>query len=153
MAAEYERLTGRRYGLFEEYMLSDAEVAVVVLNSTAGTTKAVVDKLRSRGIKAGLLKPRVFRPFPYDEIREALGHVKGIAVLDKAEGFSGAGGPLFTEVGSALQGIANVEMTSYIYGLGGRDVTVDHIESVFMDLKDRLADGKGNKITYLGIHE
>ncbi len=153
VAAEYERLTGRRYGLFEEYMLSDAEVAVVVLNSTAGTTKAVVDKLRSRGIKAGLLKPRVFRPFPYDEIREALGHVKGIAVLDKAEGFSGAGGPLFTEVGSALQGIANVEMTSYIYGLGGRDVTVDHIESVFMDLKDRLADGKGNKITYLGIHE
>lgn len=152
VAADYERVTGRRYGLFEEYRLEDAEVAVVVLNSTAGTTKAVVDNLRSKGIKAGLLKPRVFRPFPYEEIRGALSHVKAVAVMDKAEGLSGAGGPLFVEIRSAMQG-EDVDIVSYIYGLGGRDVTVKHIEKVFMDLKTRLADGRGSTLNYLGVYE
>ncbi len=151
IAAEYEKLTGRRYGLFEEYKLNDAEVAVVVLNSTAGTTKAVVDKLRSRGIKAGLLKPRVFRPFPHREIREALSHVNGIAVLDKAEGFSSAGGPLFIEIKSALQGVSDMKIVNFIYGLGGRDIRVEHVEDVFMELKDRLAGDEGNMVNYLGL--
>ena len=127
-------------------------MAVVVLNSTAGTTKAVVDNLRSKGIKAGLLKPRVFRPFPYEEIRGALSHVKAVAVMDKAEGLSGAGGPLFVEIRSAMQG-EDVDIVSYIYGLGGRDVTVKHIEKVFMDLKTRLADGRGSTLNYLGVYE
>lgn len=153
VATDYERVTGRRYGLFEEYRLDDAEVAVVVLNSTAGTTKAVVDSLRAKGIRAGLLKPRVFRPFPYKEIRDALSHIEAIAVMDKAEGLSGAGGPLFVEIRSAMQGVAGVEIINYIYGLGGRDVTTEHIESVFMDLKGRLADGGETIIKYLGVYE
>ena len=85
VAKDFEKMTGRKYSLFEEYKLDDAEIAIVCMNSTAGTTKFVVDKLREQGVKAGLLKLRVFRPFPVKEIAKALSHLKAIAVLDKAD--------------------------------------------------------------------
>mgnify|MGYP000753671651 FL=1 len=85
VAKEFEELTGRKYSFFEEYKLNDAEIAIVCMNSTAGTTKYVVDNLRKKGIKAGLLKIRVFRPFPSDEIAKALSGLKAVAVLDKAD--------------------------------------------------------------------
>ena len=87
VSEEFEKVTGRKYELFEEYKLNDAEVVIVILNSTAGTAKYVVDQLREKGKKAGLLKIRVFRPFPVDEIVAALKHVKAVAVMDKAEAF------------------------------------------------------------------
>lgn len=95
-------MTGRKYGLFEEYKLDDAEIAIVCMNSTAGTTKYVVDKLREQGIKAGLLKVRVYRPFPVDEIADALSHLKAVAILDKADSLNAAGGALFEDVTSAM---------------------------------------------------
>jgi pyruvate ferredoxin oxidoreductase alpha subunit len=79
VAEEFEKLTGRKYGFFEEYRMDDAEVAVVVMNSTAGTAKTVVDELREQGVKAGLIKPRVFRPFPFEEIGKALSGLKAVA--------------------------------------------------------------------------
>ena len=85
VSKEFEKLTGRKYGLFEEYKLDDAEIAIVCMNSTAGTTKDVVDSLREKGVKAGLLKVRVFRPFRAEEIAKALSHLKAVAVLDKAD--------------------------------------------------------------------
>ena len=91
VAKDFEKMTGRKYGLFEEYKLDDAEIAIVCMNSTAGTTKFVVDKLREQGVKAGLLKLRVFRPFPVEEIAKALSHLKAIAVLDKADSLNSAG--------------------------------------------------------------
>ena len=102
---EFARLCGREYGLYEEYHLEDAEVAVVVLNSAAGTVKAVIDELRGKGIKAGLLKPRVFRPFPAEEISKSLSHVKAICIMDRADGVNAIGGPLFPEFRSALRRI------------------------------------------------
>lgn len=137
VAKEFETISGRKYGLFEEYRLDDAELAIVILNSAAGTSKDAVDNLRKRGIKAGLLKLRVFRPFPADEIREALKHVKVLAVMDRAEGFSSQGGPVYPEVMAALYPLSEKPLAiDYIYGIGGRDVRVVDIEKVFMDLAE-----------------
>ena len=155
IAAEYEKLTGRSYGLFEEYRMDDAETAVVLLNSSAGTAKAAVDALRARGIKAGLIKIRVFRPFPAEELADALKKVKAVAVMDKSEGFSATGGPVFHEVRSALYGRGEIpSVINYIYGLGGRDLTTDHVEFIFSELAE-IAAGKntGDTYRYLGVRE
>ncbi|MCX7714433.1 MAG: pyruvate ferredoxin oxidoreductase [Clostridia bacterium] len=154
VSEEFYKLTGRKYGLFEEYKMEDAEVAIVLLNSTAGTAKAVVDELRSKGVKAGLIKIRVFRPFPVDEIVAALKGLKAVAVMDKADGFNGAGGPLFTDITSALYGKADVKVINYIYGLGGRDVRTDDIEVVYDELLKIAETGSVKSVyNYLGIKE
>ncbi|MBZ4645188.1 MAG: pyruvate flavodoxin/ferredoxin oxidoreductase domain protein [Clostridia bacterium] len=155
IAAEFEKLTGRKYGLFEEYKMEDAEVAIVVINSTAGTAKFVVDGLRAKGVKAGLVKIRVFRPFPVEELAAALSKCKAIAVMDKADSFNAAGGPLFTEVTSAMFGRADgVKVINYIYGLGGRDVKTDDIELVYNELLEIVKTGKVKSVyNYLGVRE
>ena len=131
VAKDFKAWTGRDYNLFEEYKLDDAEIAIVCVNSTAGTTKFVVDKLREQGIKAGLLKLRVYRPFPGEEISKALSHVKAIAVLDKSDSLNSAGGAIFTDITSSFQiHKVTVPTVSYIYGIGGRDTKADDIESV-----------------------
>lgn len=153
IAKEFEEMTGRKYGLFEEYRLDDAEIAIVVLNSAAGTSKVAVDKLRDQGIKAGLLKIRVFRPFPAQEIKEALKNVKALAVMDRSEGFSSQGGPVFAEVLSALYPLDEKPLAiNYIYGIGGRDVRVESIEKVFSDLEDIKNSGQtGRTYRYLDL--
>ena len=98
----FEKTFGRHYGLFESYRMEDAEYATVIMGSSAGTAKAAVDELREAGIKAGLVKIRVFRPFPGEELAEALKGCRAVAVMDKSEGFSGCGGPLFAETAGAL---------------------------------------------------
>ncbi len=153
VAQEYEKLTGRKYSYFEKYDLDDADIAIVVLNSTAGTTKVVVDELRSQGIKAGLLKPRTFRPIPGKEIAEALKDVKAVAVLDKADSF-GAYGPLFTEIRNVMFDNKDIKIVNYIFGLGGRDVDTKDIENVYGDLMDIVKTGKVCEVKkYLGIRE
>ena len=154
VADEFYKMTGRKYGLFEEYKMEDAETAIVVLNSTAGTAKFVVDELRAQGKKVGLIKPRVFRPFPVTEIANALKHVKAVAIMDKCDSTNGAGGPLYTEVTSALytEGITDVKSVGYIYGIGGRDVKSTDIEKVYEDLAEIVKTGKvENPYRYLGL--
>ena len=153
VSKDFEKWTGRHYGLFEEYKLEDAEIAIVCMNSTAGTTKFVVDKLRSQGVKAGLLKLRVFRPFPAEEIAKALSHVKAVAVLDKADSLNAVGGALFTDVTSGMYvNHCNVPVINYVYGIGGRDTKSDDIESVYNDLAEIVKTGNiGNPYRYLGL--
>ena len=153
VAADFEKWTGRKYGLFEKYKLDDAEIAIVCMNSTAGTTKFVVDQLREKGIKAGLLKIRVFRPFPAEEIAQALSHLKAVAVLDKADSLNAAGGALYEDVASAMyQSGAQVPLVNYVYGIGGRDTRADEIESVYNDLLDIKYAGKvDDPYRYLGL--
>lgn len=152
VAKEYEVVTGRKYGLFEAYRLDDAEIAMVIIGSSAGTAKKVVDDLREQGIKAGVLKIRLYRPFPAEEITEALKNVKAIAVMDKAEALSGNGGPVFNDVASALYGcVEDKILMSYIYGLGGRDVTVQWLEKVFKDLSGAIITGNYKKYNYLAL--
>ena len=153
VAEEFEKLTGRKYGLFEEYKMDDAERAIVVLGSTAGTAKFVVDQLRAQGEKVGLVKIRVFRPFPAEELAEALSHCKAIAVMDKSDGFNGKGAPVFNEVRSALYDVENKPaIINYIYGLGGRDVRSTDIEKVYSDLAQIVQTGKAeDPYRYLGV--
>ena len=155
VAKDFEKTFGRKYGLFEEYKLDDAEIAIVCMNSTAGTTKFVVDELRDKGIKAGLLKIRVYRPFPGEEVAKALSHVKAVAVLDKSDSLNAIGGALFSDVTSSMfvNGV-NVPTVNYVYGIGGRDTTSTQIESVYSDLQEIVKAGKvENPYRYLGLRK
>ncbi len=155
VAKDFEKMTGRKYGLFEEYKMEDSEVAIVCMNSTAGTAKAVVNKLREQGQKVGLLKLRVFRPFPVDEIAEALSHLKAVAILDKADSLNAAGGALFEDVTSAMYvNNKHVPSVNYVYGIGGRDTREDEIEKVYNDLFEIVKTGEvKNPYRYLGLRK
>jgi len=155
-AAEgFARITGRKYDLFETYKLEDAEMGIIVLNSTAGTAKEVVDRLREDGKKVGLLKPRLFRPLPVEDLKKALSHLKVIGVMDRADTFGGFGGPLFGDIRSVLYDVEHRPViVDYIYGLGGRDVTMDQIYKVFDDLDFINRTGRVESlISYIGIRE
>ena len=146
-AKRFEALSGRKYGLIETYKLDDADVAIVVLNSAAGSTRAVVDKMREQGIKAGLLKIRMFRPFPAELIAQSLAHCKAIAVLDRCDSFGAQGGPVAHEVRSAICNLPKVpKVIQSVYGLGGRDLNIEDIVDVFGDLKKVADTGKVEKV-------
>jgi pyruvate ferredoxin oxidoreductase alpha subunit len=152
---EFKKEFGREYGIFEKYKLDDADYAIVVLGSTAGTAKVVIDELREQGVKAGMLKIRMFRPFPYDDIAKALEGKKAVAVLDRSDGLAGRGGPVFGEVRNALCDWPNKPPTvDYVYGLGGRDIGPDLIASVYDELQEIAKTGKiKNLVSYLGVRE
>ncbi|MCI8939023.1 MAG: pyruvate ferredoxin oxidoreductase [Dorea sp.] len=155
VAKEFEALSGRKYGLFEAYRLEDADRAVVMIGSAAGTTKDAIDELRKKGEKVGLLKIRLFRPFPADAVADALKNVKAVAVMDRAEGYTNHGGPLGADVMSALfRAGSNALAVNIIYGLGGRDVRVEDMEQVFADLKTMIEkQDAGETYRYMGIRE
>ena len=155
VAEEFAQLSGRKYGLFEAYRLEDAERAVVMIGSAAGTTKDAIDRLREKGEKVGLLKIRLYRPFPADAIAEALKNVKAVAVMDRAEGYSNHGGPLGADVMAALFRAKSAALAAnIIYGLGGRDVRVEDMEQVFEDLQTMIdQNDAGETYRYMGLRE
>jgi pyruvate ferredoxin oxidoreductase alpha subunit len=149
---EWSKTCSRPFGMVEGWGMEDAELAIVVAGSTAGNARHVARELRAQGAKVGVLKVRVFRPFPFAEIAEALSACKAIAVLDRSESFGAEGGPLFLEVRSALYDAEKrVPVVNYVYGLGGSDVKLDQMRQVYSDLSD-VADGveKPGRLTYLG---
>lgn len=154
-AQQFETLTGRHYGMFEEYCMEDAEEALVLIGSTAGTAKAAVDTLRAKGRKVGLVKIRVFRPFPGEELAQALKNCRAVAVMDKAEGFSACGGPLFAETRSALYDLAERPLLiNVVYGLGGRDVSTDDIAALYQRLERIAQTGQVDEVyTHMGVRE
>lgn len=136
VAEEFEKLSGRKYGLFEEYRTEDADYIMVLMGSAAGTAKETVDFLREKGVKAGVLKVRLFRPFPAEEIAHALKHAKVVACMDRTESYNGQCGPLGAEVKNGLYNLgAHPFVVNYVYGLGGRDVTVESLTSVYEAMK------------------
>jgi pyruvate ferredoxin oxidoreductase alpha subunit len=152
VGSEYARLTGREYGLFEAYRLDDAEVAVVALGSTCGTAKVAADRAREKGVRAGVLKLRSFRPFPGEEVAEALRHVGAVAVLDRSISYGLPGGPLFHEVRSFV--CEGARPVSYVYGLGGRDITPADIQDVFAELVAAGQSGSPQEdYRYIGLRE
>ena len=155
VAEDFARLSGRKYGLFETYRLDDAEIGLVILNSAAGTSKDVVDEFRDRGIKAGLFKPRLFRPFPYEETGEALKHLKALCVLDRADCFGGSFGPVFVDIATSLYPYREKPiLINKIYGLGGRDYLPGHAELVLNELVDVAQTGTvRNYKEYIGVRE
>ena len=144
---------GRTYGFFEEYCMEDAEEALVLIGSTAGTAKAAVDALRAQDKKVGLIKLRVFRPFPAEELAQALSHCKAVAVMDKSEGFSACGGPIFAETRSALYDLEQrPKLINVVYGLGGRDVSTGDIAALYQRLEHIAATGEvGEVYTHMGV--
>ena len=136
VAEKFEKMTGRKYGFFEAYRMEDAEYVIVIIGSAAGTCKAAVEHIRATtGKKVGMVKVRVFRPFPEEELAAVLKDRKAVAVLDRSEMFAGTGGPLGEEVQAALyKAKAQVDVVNYFYGLGGRDITV----ADFADIYSRL---------------
>ena len=152
---EYEKLSGRSQPIIEKYFADDAELIIIVLSSTAGTAKSVVNELRKEGLKVGLIKPRIFRPFPYYELKEALKNTKAIAVLDRSNSFGAQGGPLYIEIRSALYELTKKPLIkNYIYGLGGRDISLENIRSVYSDLEDITKISRVEKpVSYLGVRK
>ena len=151
----YGELSGRAYDLLEPYSLDGADLVIVALGSSCGTAKVVVDELRKQGRRVGLLKVRAFRPFPYDEVAAALRSAKAVAVLDRSVSFGGAGGPLNIEVRSALCGTdARPGLVNYLYGLGGRDLSMEHVRTVYADLETVAAKGTPkDSVRFLGLRE
>jgi pyruvate ferredoxin oxidoreductase alpha subunit len=155
VAKEFEKLSGRRYALFEEYRLDDAEIGLVILNSAAGTSKDVIDEFRDKGVKAGLLKPRLYRPFPYKQIGEALKKLKAVCVLDRADAFGGSYGPVFLDIATSLYPYNKKPiLTNKIYGLGGRDYLPEHAELALNELVEIAKVGKVKSVKeYIGVRE
>ncbi len=155
VAKQFEELSGRSYGLFEAYEMEDAEVALVLIGSSAGTAKETVRRMRGEGKKVGLVKIRVFRPFPMEELAETLSKVSAVAVMDKAESFSACGGPLFAEVRSALYDLERrPKAINYVYGLGGRDICVEDFAMIYGQLFEIAKTGEtGPVYRHIGQRE
>jgi len=155
VAKDFEKISGRKYSLFDAYRLEDAEIALVILNSAAGTSKDIVDEFRSKGVKAGLLKPRLYRPFPYKEIGEALKHLKGVCVLDRADAFGGSYGPVFIDIAASLYHYKEKPLLiNKIYGLGGRDYFPEHAALVLNELIEIVKTGEVKTFKeYIGVRE
>ncbi len=152
---EFGRTFGRSYGFFEKYRMDDAEICIVVMSSAAGTGKDAVDLLREEGLRIGLLKPRVFRPFPHRLIAEALKNMRAVAVLDRSSSPGAFGAPLFTEIRSALYDYeVRPKIVNYVYGLGGRDIKIEHFKEVGRRLEKIAATGKIDPLLgYLNLRE
>ena len=155
IAEEFEKISGRKYGLIEEYRMEDAEYAVVIIGSAAGTTKEAIDHMRENGEKVGLIKVRSFRPFPGEEIAASLKKCKAVAIMDRSESFSTNGGPLGAETMQAMYTARCTALTiDIMYGIGGRDVTVDDMINVYNTLKDIAATGEtGDVYRYMGLRD
>jgi pyruvate ferredoxin oxidoreductase alpha subunit len=157
VTGEFNEQFARDYGFFESYRLEDAEAAVVVVNSTAGTARTVVDRLRDEGLRVGLLKLRVFRPFPAQELAQALGHLEALAVMDRSISFGAMdnAGPLFLELVTALSlHDVSLPVIDCVYGIGGRDIQPGEIESIYRELLEIAKTGEtGEKVRFLGVRE
>lgn len=155
VAEEFKKLSGRGFGLFETYRTEDADYIMLLIGSAAGTAKQAVDDLREKGKKVGVIKLRVFRPFPGKELAEALAGCKAAAILDRCESYNGNGGPLGSETDAALfRSKVMITTVNYIYGLAGRDFTVEEAYAVFDELE--AADKEGKQVEqyqYIGLRK
>ena len=155
VAKKFEKVSGRSYGLFEEYRTEDADYIMLIIGSAAGTAKQAVDDLRDQGKKVGVIKLRVFRPFPAKELAMALKNCKAVAIMDRCESYNGNGGPLGSEVTAGLfRYKVMIEAVNYIYGLAGRDFTVTDVYHIFDELEELVLNGKEvEQFQYIGLRK
>ncbi len=155
VAKRFERISGRSYGLFEEYKTEDADYIMLLIGSAAGTAKQAAHNMRKEGKKVGVIKLRVFRPFPAKELSQALKNCKAVAIMDRCESYNGNGGPLGSEVTAGLfRNKVSVEAVNYIYGLAGRDFTVEDVYHIFEELADAVENGKETEqYQYIGLRK
>jgi len=152
---EYAKISGRSYGdgLLHPYMVDDAEIIAIVMGSTAGTMRYVIDEMREEGLKVGMVRIRSFRPFPYKQLAEMIKHAKIIGVFDRAQDMGAQGGPLYVETRSTLYDYdLRPKVVNYVYGLGGRDTPPSLLRGALDKLYDILK-GKEKifRRIYLGV--
>jgi pyruvate/2-oxoacid:ferredoxin oxidoreductase alpha subunit len=139
VGAEFGQAFGRPYDVIEEYRMGDAELVLVSAGSIVGTSRVVVDELRAEGHKVGLLKLRMFRPFPFVAVRQALSRAQKVAVIDRNISY-GCGGIFASELKAALYGAPHQpSVYPFIIGLGGRDVTPQSVRSIVAHAEEHAA--------------
>ncbi|MDD3719652.1 MAG: transketolase C-terminal domain-containing protein [Actinomycetota bacterium] len=151
---EWAALTGRRYHPVETYRADDAEYCIVTMGSLGETAMAAVDELREQGEKVGVIKIRLWRPFPFDDIYRAVAGKDTLIVLDRAISFGGPGGPVALELRSAMCRRPQAPaIVNYVAGLASRDVTVDDFKSIILGGKAKAAEGDLAGFTLYGLRE
>ncbi|MEW6690687.1 MAG: pyruvate synthase [Pseudomonadota bacterium] len=142
VAQEFARRFGRAYGLVESYRCEDAEIAFFMIGAFATKAKEAVDRLRDAGVRAGLVRPRLLRPWPDEALRRALAGKQAVAVIDQNLSF-GKGGVLYAELCAALHGMRDAPLlASYVGGLGGRDIAAEEFYAIARELRDAAAGGR-----------
>ncbi|MCJ7652432.1 MAG: pyruvate ferredoxin oxidoreductase, partial [Actinobacteria bacterium] len=145
---------GRRYRPVEHYRTEDAEILINMAGAMSGTARIAVDAMRENGKKVGLARTRLWRPYPFDEIRSAVKGAKAVAVIDRALSFGGQGGPMCSELRSALYPLSEKPVvTGYIAGLGGRDITIENFQTIVEDTEDVLVNGPREEYKMIGVRE
>ena len=151
---EWAAIVGREFDLVDTWGTEDADYIIVTIGSCAGNARYAARLLREQGVKCGVVRPRVFRPFPGKQIAEACKNAKAIAILDRSDSMGACEGPVAMETKSALMdGGVTAPVTSYIVGLGGADITLDQMKQVYAELEQRAEAGKNSELIYLGIEE
>jgi len=156
VAKDFEDAFGKKYDHVEAYKTDDADYILIIIGSAAGTAKAVVDKVRDKGVKVGLIKIRTYRPFPYGDIMDVIesSNCKAIGVFDRAETFGAAAGPLFSDIATAMfLRNKHYPMIDFIYGLGGRDTNINHIEEAIDKVMKLAAGEEVPLVNYLNLRE
>ena len=151
---EYSRVTGRGYKFIDTYGIEDSEVLIVCMGSTCGTARYTARKLREKGEKVGVVKVSLYRPFPSDEMVEAIKNAEALIVMDRAVSFGAPSGPLCSDVKNTLYDAGfKIKILNIIYGLGGRDVSQKDIEQAFrLGFKLKSGDIK-DRVLWLGVRE
>ncbi len=155
VVAEYEELSGRKYGMIHAYNVEDAEIALICLGSTAGTARAIARRLNEEGKRIAVIKPWVYRPFPEKEISEAIKDVKAIAVLDRACSFGAPFSALASDIiTTQFKYGMNIPTINCVYGLGGRDITPLEIKGIYEELEKIAKTGKVEEhVKFVGVRE
>ena len=151
---EFAERFGRRYRPVEEYRAKDADTLIYMAGAVAGTARVAVDRMRDEGMKVGLVRTRLWRPFPFEDVRSAVAGASVIAVVDRALSFGGPGGPICSELRSALYPLDNRPVVqSYVAGLGGRDVTIEHFFEIVEDAQRVASEGPTEEYRMIGVRE
>ncbi len=149
---ELEKTVGRKYNVVESYRADDAEVALVLLGSLAETAMTACDRLRSKGLKVGIVRPRLWRPFPDAEFIDAVKHIPVLGACDRSYTFGASHHPVAQEVKAVLYGMERRPLLNeYLIGIGGRDMRVEEFEQMFMQLLETNNSGKVLPIQYVGV--
>lgn len=151
---EFASLFGREYsGQIEEYRTGDAELVLVASGSMCGTIKTVIDRKRDQGLKYGLVRLRMYRPFPWERLVRALKGKKAIGVVDRSVGFGLQGGPIYVELSSLSARFGNILIMSFIDGIANTDVTVDHVEQMLEQLTRAARGEEYPELTWVCLEE
>jgi pyruvate ferredoxin oxidoreductase alpha subunit len=150
---EYERISGRKYEPLKKFMIDDAEVAMVAMGSTVGIARIAARKLREEGIKAGVMGFTLFRPTPKAEINETLKDLKTIAVFERHLSLGAVAGPHYMDIISSLDKKDNIKIYDYVYGLGGREITVNMIVNTVKRTVEKAKRNEPMEVEFVGVRE